>query len=140
MQDLPPTFGLLHLQAKRFARFDSVERSIFHRLNKDRSQANYRDHDIELRDQGIFYEADDLYTLLKVLRTTRDRSGRAECDDGYGRVRILNDFSDFVPVAFLRQAARLNGIGDYLVQSMSVKLVINADENGEEYELADVPD
>lgn len=140
MLQLPLTFGLLHLPTKRFARIDSVERSIFHRLNSDRSDANYRSHEVELGDQGIFYEADDLYTLLKVLRTTRDRFGRAECDDGYGRVHILNDFSDFVPVAFLRKATRLNGVGDYLIQSVSVKLVVNADEDGAVYELADIPD
>jgi hypothetical protein len=139
MISLPTTFGLLHLPSKRFARFDNVERSVFHRLKPDLSQTTYRDEENELSDRAEFYEASALSTVLKIQGVEFDRSDFGEIDDGYGRLVILDDFSKFIPVAFTRQASRLHGVGDYIPSDIKARLVVDIEDDGDVYALADIP-
>jgi hypothetical protein len=138
MTSLPVTFGLLHLATKRFARFDDVDRNVFHRLNKDLSGTTYRDEENELGDRAAFYETDELATILEIIGAELDSSGFGEIDDGYGELVILDDVSKFSPVAFIRSASRFFDVGDYIVDKLQVKLVVNYDEDGNNYELVDI--
>lgn len=140
MKSIPITFGLLHLPTKRFARFDDVTRTVIHRLRRhDLSQATYRDEEEELDDRARFYETDELRVVLEIIECEYDENDFGEVDDSYGNLIISDDFSDFTPVAFIRRASRFQGMGDYIADSPSVKLVINIDDDGEAYELADIP-
>lgn len=144
MKSPPTTFGLLHLPTKRFARFDSVDRTVFHRLRPDLLQATYRDEEDELSDRARFYEADYLSTVLKVLAARPNKFQYEEIDDGYGRLVIYDDLSQFSPVAFVRCASRLHGTGDYIVCETKVQLVTNVADcdtsyDRLSYDLADIP-
>lgn len=144
MKSPPTTFGLLHIPTKRFARFDSVDRTVFHRLKPGLLQTIYRDEEDELSDRARFYEADYLSTVLKVLAAEPNRFGYREIDDGYGRLVINDDLSQFSPIAFVRRASRLHGTGDYMVGETKVQLVINVADcdtsyDRLSYDLADIP-
>lgn len=140
MKSLPMKFGLLHLPTKRFARFDDVTRNVIHRLKRDDlSKATYCDEKEELKDNARFYEADELSIVLEIIETEYDENDFGEVDDSYGSLLISDDFSEFTPVAFIREASRFQGTGDFIADSPSVKLVINIKNDGEVFELTDVP-
>jgi hypothetical protein len=138
MKSLPTTFGLLHLPTKRFARFDDVARSVFHRLKPDLTQILYLNEENELDDRARFYEADELSTVIEILEAEFE-DGIARIDDGYDDLVILDNLSAFSPVAFIRHASRLHGTGDYVTESLTFKLVVDIDDLGEAYGLADIP-
>jgi hypothetical protein len=127
------TFGLIHPKTLRFARFINTEDEccIFHRLNAESTDVTYRSQAHELRDDASsILECDDLGTILEFLATNEWPHWNDEPD--------LYDFSAFVPVAIIREKARLAGVGDFIDRNMKVMFVSPKDSSGAEYELSEL--
>jgi hypothetical protein len=112
---------------------------VFHRLKSCLTEVTYGDEKDELEDMASFFEAVELRVVLEILEAQLDSSGFAQIDDSFGDLIISDDFAQFVPVAFLRQASRFQGTGDFVADRPTVKLVVNFDDAGDSYELADIP-
>lgn len=125
-------FGLLHPSTNHIARYVYTEEevAIFHRLNPEKTMTTYRDQEDELADGTSFFEWDVLGDLLQFIKTNEWDHWNDEPD--------LDDFSDFVPIAFIRGMRRLGGNGDFFDGGLKIMLVTPKDDEGKTYDLSEI--
>jgi hypothetical protein len=128
------SFGLLHPTTRHLARCINTDEevAIFHRLNPERTQTTYASQKEEINDRDCIFEWENLEDLLHFIKTH-------EWDQWNDEPDIDDDFSDFVPVAFIRGMRRIGGAGDLVDVGMKVRLVTLNDELGKSYDLLEIP-
>lgn len=153
-------FGLMHPKTGKLARelraYDDQrvvriyhnEESGSHGDARDVDDEEYDDIDesAEEDDRAVF-DYPDLYTVLGIIRGIgfledaeyEEFRWFQEGDrEGMHWPELESDFSEFVPVAFIREKKRVLGIGETYIASQKIMLVKPKDPEGNDYDLVEI--